>query len=111
MAPPSSRRKRAASQVSVPQRAPPGPPGSSYLTRNTLLAKVTPKKGQANGMEASLIAVEVSNDKVDFLSEDDIGINEDENYSSPTTIPPSKEGFIPAGILPLNYPLVNYKVA
>jgi len=111
MAPPSSRRKRAASQVSVPQRAPPGPPGSSSLTRNTLRTKVTPKKGQANGTEASPIAVKISDNKVNFLSEDDIGIDEDEDCGSPTTIPPGKEGFIPAGILPLDYPLVDYKVA
>ena len=109
MAPPSSRRKRAASQVLVPQRAPPGPPSSSSLTRNAPRTRVTPKKGQANGTEASPIAVEVSDDKVNFLSEDDIGINEDKDYSSPTTIPPSREGFILAGMLPPGYPLVDYE--
>ena len=61
-------------------------------------------------MEASPIAVKVSNNKVNFLDEDDIGINKDENCSSPTTIPPSREGFILAGMLPLDYPLNNYKV-
>ena len=61
-------------------------------------------------MEASPIAVKISNNKVNFLSKDDIGINKDENCSSFTTIPPSKEGFIPAGILPLDYPLDNYEV-
>jgi len=111
MVPPSSRHKQAALQVSVPQRAPPGPPSSSSLTRNTLRTKVTPKKGQANSTEASPIAVEISNNKVNFLSEDDIGINKDKDCGSPTTIPPSKEGFILASILPLDYPLVNYKVA
>jgi hypothetical protein len=110
MAPPSSRRKRAALQVLVPQRAPRGRPGSSSLTRNTPRTKVTPKKGKANDTEASPIAVEVSDDKVDFLDEDDIRINKDKNCSSPTTIPPSKEGFILASILPLDYPLNNYKV-
>ena len=61
-------------------------------------------------MEASPIAIKVSDNKVDFLDENNIGINKDENYSSPITIPPSKEGFIPASILPLDYPLNNYKV-
>ena len=61
-------------------------------------------------MEASPIAVKVSNNKVDFLDEDDIRINKDKNYSSSTTIPPSREGFILASILPLDYPLNNYKV-
>ena len=111
MAPPSSRRKRAASQVLVPQRAPRGRLSSSSLTRNTPRTKVTPKKGQANGTEASPIAVEVSDDEVDFLDEDDIGINKDKNCGSPTTIPPGKEGFILAGILPPDYPLDDYKVA
>ena len=109
MAPPSSRRKRAASQVSVPQRAPPGPPSSSSLTRNAPRTRVTPKKGQANSTEASPIAVEVSNNKVNFLSEDDIGIDEDEDCGSPTTIPPGREGFIPAGMLPPGYPLIDYE--
>ena len=111
MAPPSSRRKRAASQVLVPQRAPQGHPSSSSLTRNTPRTKVTPKKGKTNDTEASPIAIEVSDNKVDFLDEDDIGIDKDENCSSSTTIPPSKEGFIPAGMLPLDYPLKNYKVS
>ena len=110
MAPPSSRRKRAASQVLVPQRALRGRPSSSSLTRNTPRTKVTPKKGKANNTEASPITVKVSNDEVDFLDEDDIGINEDENCSSPTTIPPGREGFIPAGMLPPDYPLNNYEV-
>src|ERR1700722_11067653 len=111
MAPPSSRRKRAALQVLVPQRAPQGHPGSSSLTRNTPRTKVTPKKGKTNDTEASPIAIEVSNNKVDFLDKDNIGINKDKNYSSPTTIPPGKEGFIPANILPLAYPLKNYEVS
>ncbi len=110
MAPPLSCRKQAALQVLVPQCAQQGYPGSSSLTRNTLCIKVIPKKGQANGIEASPIAVEVSDNEVDFLEEDDIGINEDKNCSSPTTIPPGKEGFILAGMLPLDYPLDNYKV-
>jgi len=61
-------------------------------------------------MEASPVAIKVSDDEVDFLDEDDIRINKDENCSSFTTIPPSKEGFILAGMLPLDYPLNNYKV-
>ena len=61
-------------------------------------------------MEASPIAVKVSDNKVDFLDEDNIGINKDKNCSSFTTIPLGKEGFILAGILPLDYPLINYKV-
>ena len=61
-------------------------------------------------MEASPIAIKVSDNKVDFLDEDDIGIDKDKNYSSPTTIPPGREGFIPAGMLPPDYPLNNYKV-
>ena len=32
-------------------------------------------------------------------------------FNSPTNILPGKEGFILAGILPLNYPLINYEVA
>ena len=109
MAPLLSRRKWAALQVLVPQHAPLGPPSSSSLTRNAPRTRVIPKKGQANGTEASPIAVEVSDDKVNFLSEDDIGINKDKDCGSPTTIPPSREGFILAGMLPLGYPLVNYK--
>ena len=111
MAPPSSRRKRAVSQVLVPQRAPRGRLGSSSLTRNTPRTKVTPKKDQANGTEASPIAVKVSNDKADFLNKNNIRINKNKNCGSPTTIPPSKEGFILAGMLPPDYPLNNYKVA
>ena len=111
MAPPSSRRKRAASQVLVPQRAPRGYPGSSSLTRNTPRTKVTPKKGKTNDTEASPNAIKVSDNEINFLDEDDIRIDEDENYSSPTTIPPSKEGFILASMLPLDYPLNNYKVS
>ena len=110
MAPPSSRCKRAASQVLVPQHAPQGHPSSSSLTRNTPRTKVTPKKGKANNTEASSIAVKVSDNKVNFLDEDNIRINKDENYSSPTTIPPGREGFILAGMLPLDYPLNNYEV-
>ena len=110
MAPPLSCRKRAASQVLVPQRAPRGCPGSSSLIRNTPRTKVTPKKVKANNTEASAIAVKVSDNKVNFLDVDDIGINKDKNYSSPTTIPPGKEGFILASMLPLDYPLNNYKV-
>src|ERR1700722_11248865 len=111
MAPPSSRRKRAALQVLVPQRAPQGHPGSSSLTRNTPRTKVTPKKGKTNNTEASPITIKVSDNKVNFLDEDDIGINKDKNCSSLTTIPPGKEVFIPAGMLPLDYPLKNYKVS
>jgi len=110
MAPPLSCRKQAASQVLVPQRAPRGHPGSSSLTKNTPRTKVTPKKGKTNDTKASPVAIEVSNNKVDFLDKDDIGINKDENCSSFTTIPPGKKGFIPAGILPLDYPLNNYEV-
>ena len=110
MAPLLSRRKRAASQVLVPQRAPQGHPGSSSLTRNTPRTKVTPKKGKTNNTEASPIAIKVSDNKVNFLDKDDIRINKDKNYSSSTTIPPSKEGFILASILPLDYPLNKYKV-
>ena len=62
-------------------------------------------------MKASPIAIKVSNNKVDFLDKDNIRINKDKNCSSPTTIPLSKESFILANILPLNYPLNNYKVA
>jgi hypothetical protein len=62
-------------------------------------------------MEADPIALNKSKDKVNFIEEDDIGINKDKDFSSPTNIPPSKEGFILAGILPPNYPLINYKVA
>jgi len=61
-------------------------------------------------MEASPVAIKVSDDEVNFLDEDNIGINKDENYSSFTTIPPGKKGFILASILPLDYPLDNYKV-
>jgi len=110
MAPLLSCRKRAASQVLVPQRAPRGHPGSSSLTKNTPRTKVTPKKGKTNDTEASPVAIKVSDNKVDFLDEDDIRINKNKNCSSFTTIPPSKEGFILAGILPLDYPLDNYEV-
>ena len=45
------------------------------------------------------------------MDKDNIGINKDENCGSLTTIPPDKEGFIPAGMLPLDYPLDDYEVA
>jgi len=98
------------SQVLVPQRAPQGHPSSSSLTKNTPRTKVIPKKGKTNDTEASPVAIKVSDDEVNFLDEDDIRINKDKNCSSFTTIPPSKEGFILASMLPLDYPLNNYKV-
>ena len=45
------------------------------------------------------------------MEEDDIEINKNKDFSSPTNIPPNKESFIPASILPPNYPLINYEVA
>ena len=111
MAPPLSRRKQATLQVLIPQYTPQGRPSSSSLTKNTPRTKVIPKKGQANGIKASPIAVKISNNKVNFLDEDNIGINEDKNCSFRTTILPNKEGFIPASILPPDYPLNNYEVA
>jgi len=97
-------------QVLVPQHTPQSHFGSSSLTRNTPHTKITPKKGKANDIEASPIVVEISNNEVDFLDKNNIGINKDENCNSLTTIPSSREGFIPADILPPDYPLDDYKV-
>jgi len=57
----SSRRKRAASQVILPQRSPPVPPG------------------QANRARASSVAIEQLLKDVDFLDEEDIRINVDDD--------------------------------
>jgi hypothetical protein len=61
-------------------------------------------------MEASPITIKISNDEVNFLDKDNIRINKNKDCGSPTTIPPSREGFILASILPSDYPLNNYEV-
>ena len=43
------------------------------------------------------------------MEENNIKINKDKDFSSPTNIPPNKESCILASILPSNYPLINYK--
>ena len=107
MAPSLSRRKRAASQVAAPQRALPPPPSS----RTTPRTRVIPRNSQANGIEDYPITLGESEDEVDFMEEDDIRIDKDKGSGSPTNIPPSRESFILAGILPPNYPLINYEAA
>jgi hypothetical protein len=107
MAPSSSRRKQAASQAAAPQRTPPPPPGS----RTTPRARDIPENSQVNSMEDYPITFEESEDEVNFIEENDIRINKDEDFSSPTNIPPNRESFILASILPPNYPLIDYKVA
>ncbi len=62
-------------------------------------------------MEDYLITFGEFKDKVDFMEEDNIGINEDKDSGSPTNIPLNRENFILASILPPNYPLINYKAA
>jgi len=60
-----SRRKRAASQVILPQRSPLVPPS------------------QANRARASSIAIEQLLKDVDFLDEEDIGIDVNDDCGSP----------------------------
>jgi hypothetical protein len=70
-----------------------------------------PRNSQANSIEDYPITLKESKDEVNFIEEDNIGINKDEDSNSPTNVPPSRESFIPASILPPNYPFVNYKAA
>ena len=112
MVPSSSLRKRAASQVIQPLRPLPAPPGSRSLTKSNRRLGMAPKKGQANYARASPAPTEELSEelnKVDFLEDKDIGINKNNNYSSPTPVPLSKEGFILTSSLPKDYPSVNYK--
>ena len=76
-----------------------------------MYTKVIFKNSQANDIKANPIALNKSKDKVDFIEEDNIRINKDKDSGSPTNKTPSRESFILAGILPPNYPLINYKVA
>jgi hypothetical protein len=79
--------------------------------KTTPCNSVIPKNSQANSIEDYPITLRESEDEVDFIKEDNIGINKDKDSSSPTNIPPSRESFISVSILPLNYPLVDYKAA
>ena len=72
---------------------------------------VIPENSQANNIEVNPITLNKSKDKVNFIKEDDIRINKNNFFNSPTNILSGKEGFILASILPLNYPLMNYEVA
>jgi len=47
---------------------------------------------------------------VDFLDEEDIGINVDDDCGSPTQVPPGREGFIPASSLPKDHPTIKDEV-
>ena len=112
MASSSSLLKRAASQVIQPLRPLPAPPGSRSLTKSNQRLGIAPKKGQANYARASSVPIEELSkelDKVNFLEDKDIGINKDDDCGSPTPVPLSKEGFIPTGSLPKDYPSVDYK--
>lgn len=106
----SSRRKRAASQVILPQRSPPAPPGSGSLTKSNWRLGATPKKGQANYARASSIAIEQLLEDVDFLDEEDIGIDVDDDCGSPTQVPPGRGGFVPASSLPKDVPTIEDEV-
>jgi len=47
---------------------------------------------------------------VDFLDKEDIGIDVDDDCGSPTQVPPSREGFIPASLLPKDVPTIEDEV-
>jgi hypothetical protein len=84
----SARRKRAASQASIPQRPLLAPPGSNSLAKSSRRLSIAPKKGPANYTRASSIAVEELPKElpkeVDTIDEEDTETNEDNNCGSTT---------------------------
>ena len=108
----SSLWKQAALQVIQPLHPPPAPPSSCSLTKSNWRLGVALKKGQANYAKASLIPTEElfeELDDVDFLKDKNIGIDGNDDCSSPTPVLFGKEGFIPAGSLSKDYPFVDYE--
>jgi len=79
----SARQKRAASQASIPQRLPPAPPGSNSLAKSSQRLSIAPKKGPANYIRASFVAVEELPKEVDTIDKD-TETNEDNNCGSTT---------------------------
>ena len=80
----SARRKRAASQASIPQRPPPAPPGSDSLAKSSRRLSVAPEKSQANHARASSVAVEELPKEVDTIDGEDTETDEDDNCGSTT---------------------------
>jgi len=80
----SARRKRAASQASIPQRPPPAPPSSNSLAKSSRRLSVAPEKGLANYIRASSVAVEELPKEVDTIDKEDTKTNKDDDYGSTT---------------------------
>ena len=85
-----------------PTRPPPGPPVRRPLTKNDPRLNLTEEEGQAKLAavlaESSAPDVEVAtDDNVDYLDKEDIGIDEDTNTEPPTQPPAGREGFIRMG--------------
>jgi len=80
----SARRKRAASQASIPQRPPPAPPGSDSLAKSSRRLSVAPEKGPANYARASSVAVEELPREVDTIDKEDTKTDENNNCGSTT---------------------------
>jgi len=80
----SARRKRAASQASIPQRPLPARPGSNSFAKSSRGLSVAPKKGQANHTRASSVAVEELPKKVDTIDKENTKTNKDNNCGSTT---------------------------
>ena len=80
----STYRKRAASQASIPQRPLLAPPSSNSLAKSSRRLSVAPKKGQANYVRASSVAIEELPKEVDTIDREDTKTNEDNDCGSTT---------------------------
>ena len=90
----STRRKRAASQASIPQRPPLAPLGSNSLAKSGRRLSVAPEKGSANHAGASSIAVEELPKEVDTTDKEHTKTNEDDDCGSTTQYLPKESSIV-----------------